>query len=386
MNHDIIQNRLLNRETLQTHLEEKLKWRLGCRSRGLRLPVDKELAQEMEVSVPTLRKALEGLASKGYIESAEGSGWRVTHRVHDRRVAVLCDLEEGYLSRTQECRRQLQQAGYAVNVYLGDLRSGENPPTRLSNRQFLEDLETRGFVGVIAPWAYPHREWKDRLDEMGIPLVGFGVLHEYAITYDMETYIKSALRLLKQKGVRHVAYLNGVTAWREKGYDEQLLNDVFRWIEESGLESKEEWVTQNWHRNVPGAAWSSFRELWTAHTVRPEAVILGVAPLWYGFEEAARSMGVRIPEEIQVVLAHDSMGSSLWSRLPVTRFISDTSVHVRAGVNMLVDLMEGRPVENKCLHVDSWKIEDCIVNKEYTMLSPPHMDRLHPQVINEQEL
>lgn len=383
MTQPIPQSKLLNRQTLQTHLEEKLKWRLGSRSRGLRLPVDKELAQEMEVSIPTLRKVLESLAGEGYIESAEGSGWRITHKIHDRRVAVLCDLEEGYLYRTQECRRQLQQAGYAVNIYLGDLRAGESPPTRLSNRQFLEDLELRGFAGVIAPWAYPHREWKDRLDEMGIPLVGFGVLHEYSVAYDMETYIKSAISLLKKKGVRRVAYLNGVTAWKEKGHDEQLLNDVSRWIEESGLESKKEWVTQNWHRNVPGAAWSSFRELWTAHTVRPEAIILGVAPLWYGVEEATRSMGIRIPEDLQVVLAHDSMGTSSWNHLPVTRFISDTSIHVRAGVNMLIDLMEGKDVNNKSLCVDSWSYEENVVSEQYLIESFNRMSKLHSQIDDE---
>lgn len=354
----------LSRFTLQDHLHISLHERIGGGSRGFRLPAEKELAEEFGVSVPTLRKALGKLAGEGVLTTSDGKGWCVTDRAMDRRVALLCDLDlttigsspQPMLKRIQGCRRLLEQAGYGVNIYLGDAESVERAPEKLTSKQFLKDMETRGFAGVIAIWAYPDQEWTDRLKELNIPMVGFGMLHEHRVAYDVESYVRPALKLLKKRGVNRVAFLDSVSQWRIGEHDKKRLRDVRQWIDESGLETRESWIRQDWHPSVDGAGWSSFRELWTSDRVRPEAVMLSGPRLWSSVEQAVRSLKIRIPEELQIVITGDLSATPRPYPIPTTQFLFDTAVLAREAVDILLGLMSGRKMESTRRMVSAWSV------------------------------
>ena len=53
----------------------------GSLKPGDRLPPERELAIELGVSRPSLREAIQKLASKGMVQSRQGGGTYVTHRL-----------------------------------------------------------------------------------------------------------------------------------------------------------------------------------------------------------------------------------------------------------------------------------------------------------------
>jgi len=354
---------LLNRITLSAHLEERLRTRLKSGRGGLRLPTEKELAQEFGVSVPLVRRALETLEAEQLVESVPGRGWKIPADAKEPCVAILYDLDiaaprifRAHLLRIQESRRLLEAAGYRVSIYLGENVSAPEPPTKLACPQFLSDLNEGRFSAVICPWAYPDPAWTGLLKEAGIPMVGFGLLHENMVSHDFEAYVRLAIEVFKQRNRRRIACVGAVSEWNREGYDRQRFALTTRLLQEAGFEVEESWVRQDWHHSVPAAGWSSFREIWTRGPKRPDGLLLNSAMLWPDVQQAIHSLQIRMPEDLDVVISRENLRDrARREEKGVTEFLFDTRVMVRKAVEMLLDLMNGRPlVENRCF-VNAWQ-------------------------------
>lgn len=354
---------LMNRSTLHHHLERELKERLGGRCVGFRLPPEKELANELKVSIPTLRKTLGVLEEEQLIEQGEGRGWKVTPNAKDPRIAILNDLDltvprtpSMYLAQIQTAKRLLEAEGRPVAIYLGDEVSGSEPPAQLSCRQFLRDLEEGRFSGVLATWAYPQKEWTDRLKAKGIPLVGFGQLHETMVSYDIDAVITSAIELLQSRGRRRIAFLGGVSQWNLGGYDQRRMDRIRALLQKAGLEVEEKWIRQDWHPSLPAAAWSSFREIWTGTNQRPDAVIVAAPRLWAGTKEALDSLQLTFPDQLDVVVCRTAT-NPLRDTAGALEYVFDPEAMTHAAVGMLLGLMNGETLASPRRYIDGWSLQ-----------------------------
>ncbi len=356
---------LLNRTTLSAHLEGQIRTRLRAGRGGLRLPPEKEMAQEFAVSVPLVRRALETLEKESLVESMPGRGWKIPADAKEPCIAILYDLDitgpstgSSHLVRIQESKRLFEAAGYRVAIYLGDHITSAQPPARLTCEQFQADLADRRFSGVLAPWAYPDPAWTKALKEAGIPLVGFGLLHENMVSYDFEGYIRLAIEAFKQRNRRRIACVGAVAEWNLGGHDRQRLELTRRLLTEAGFEVEASWVRQDWHHSIPAAGWSSFREIWTGGPTRPDGLILNTPRLWPDVKKAITSLQLAIPDDLDVILNREAVSRNSSKSTGAIELVYDTVVMVRKSVEMLLDLMEGRPVaENRCF-VNAWSYTD----------------------------
>ena len=103
----------LNRLPLASHLENCVRERLAKRRFGLRLPTEKELAEEFKVSIPTLHKALLNLEKAKLIEQADGRGWKISPHGKESRVAILYDLDISAPEIAYGVRAKFAGKGYA---------------------------------------------------------------------------------------------------------------------------------------------------------------------------------------------------------------------------------------------------------------------------------
>lgn len=372
----------LKRETIQDHLLDRLHRRIGGGTRGFRLPTEKYLADELEVSVPTVRKALEVLATQDLIEQKEGRGWSVTDKAMDRRIAIVCDLDltrlrhpRSMLDRIQTVRRMLEEADYDVSIYLGDSVSLEAPPASISCKQFVKDLKTRGFAGIVAVWAFPDESWMPIVKARQIPIVGFGVFYNYGAAYHVEAYIRRALTLTKKHGMKRVAFLDSISHWKLDNHDHKRKSDFPKWVSEAGLETIEPWVRQDWHPSLTGANWESFRELWTSSSVRPEVIILNSSRQWKEVEKALSSLNLKVPGDLSIIMPTERNAYELMEHLPVVKYIFDGEAMSRRVGELMLSLLRGQAINEPHKLVDAWEVVDShYMNKDGDVTE----ERIHP--------
>lgn len=337
-----------------TRLETRL--RKPFEKPALRLPSERKLAQTLKLPVQAVRRSFERWEEE-----------LIRHDAHLpdkpgglKRVAILNDLDVGklsqptsYLMRLQEAKQLLEASGHQVGIYLGDAVRTAEPPKELTCRQFLKDAEAGLISAVLALWAYPDDQWMRSLTDAGAPIVGMGELHENTVAYDVTAALRASIALLKERGRRRIAYLGGVSQWNIDGYDRERIVAIRLLLREAGLPVEDRWLRQDWHPTLQAAAWSSFREIWTAKSERPDALIIGAPSLWPGAKEALDSVGVCYPDHLDVVTFQEH-GNPLPDAEGTIEYHFDSSRSIQAAVALLNDLIDGKSPANTRLHVDGW--------------------------------
>ncbi|MCG6658911.1 GntR family transcriptional regulator [Halomonas campisalis] len=110
----------------------------GSLKPGQRLPPERELAERFGVSRPSLREAIQKLATRGLLTSRQGGGTFVTHELNSGYSDPLLDM----LSRHQEFHLDLlefRDAMEGISAYYAALRSTPADKAMLIKR--FEELE-----------------------------------------------------------------------------------------------------------------------------------------------------------------------------------------------------------------------------------------------------
>lgn len=110
----------------------------GALRPGQRLPPERDLAEEFEVSRPSLREALQKLAAKGLLVSRQGGGTFVAENLGDGLVDPLLDLFRSH-PEAQYDLLEFRHALEGVSAYYAALRSTVADREVLQAR--LDDLE-----------------------------------------------------------------------------------------------------------------------------------------------------------------------------------------------------------------------------------------------------
>ncbi|SEG71098.1 pyruvate dehydrogenase complex transcriptional repressor PdhR [Marinobacterium lutimaris] len=110
----------------------------GALRPGQRLPAERELAAEFEVSRPSLREALQKLAAKGLLVSRQGGGTYVADNIGNSLVDPLLDLFRSH-PESQYDLLEFRHALEGVSAYYAALRS--TPADRELLQARLDDLQ-----------------------------------------------------------------------------------------------------------------------------------------------------------------------------------------------------------------------------------------------------
>ncbi len=356
----------LSKTPLYRQIEACLRERFLTRPEpGMRLPPENELASDMGVSIPTLRKAVETLVKEGQLIRRQGSGTFVLAEPEEQQkplVAILCHLD---LSRIPysfvqsrplyQCQQLLRRAGYRARVYLGDAP------------EFLEDVAAGEVAAVAALDILPSPKWQSPLDQRQIPVVGIGELHRNMVTGNFTTYIIEAANRLLAKGRRKVAYLGGkafhghLNNFSYQGPSEVWSDQTLRTLLDGlGLEVHDHWYNTEWSGDTTGAGWSALRELWS-RPERPEGLILNGSTFSHDVLLAASQTGIRIPDDLCIVqgwlkdapTAPDEMLETLYydTEPMITNLVEMLDEAIRTGSiarpRRIVEIWETRPRTRK---------------------------------------
>ncbi|MGM7448681.1 MULTISPECIES: pyruvate dehydrogenase complex transcriptional repressor PdhR [Idiomarina] len=123
-------------DTIVAHLEQMIVD--GRLSAGQKLPAERQLAQQFNVSRPSLREAIQKLEAKGVVERRQGGGTYVVNSINEQLTEPLFEL----LAKHPESQFDLLEFRHAlegISSFYAALRGTEADLDRIS--ESIKDLE-----------------------------------------------------------------------------------------------------------------------------------------------------------------------------------------------------------------------------------------------------
>ena len=174
------------------------------------------------------------------------------------------------------------------------------------------------------------------LDKCTIPLVGAQT--DYHAGTDYRELVAKGFHALAAQGGRHVAALG---AWFGPNADEAELRDMARGF---GMDMREGWTRHDLHPQHRGAGWEEFREIWSAHREKPDALLVTDDVLFAEAQIAILEMGIRVPEQLRIA-THVNAGAEPKAPFPVSLLRVDAAWCAERLGEMLIQRMNGETVE-----------------------------------------
>jgi DNA-binding LacI/PurR family transcriptional regulator len=259
------------------------------------LPGERVLAAELEVSRPTVRRAVEALESEGILECNPSIGSVVRRAVRDRLLVgyLVPDLQDPFhLELVRELDILLQQHGGALLVQQGsdDTRLVDTGLTHLVKHHKLYSAEHPDRVPTIYTGDVPARA--------------------HMIISDVRSGIAQIYRHLRQLGHVNIGYASPFA--REEDEQHRCL---LEFLSRDGLPAPDEW-----HFQVDPHDRKRCEE--TLTVIRddrdgPSALVCYNDWLAIAFIKAARELGIEIPGDLSITGYDDLYVSSLL-QVPLT--------------------------------------------------------------------
>ncbi len=286
----------------------------GAFQLGDRLLPELELAKSLDCNRQTLRAALTVLQSKGLIERRQGSGTYVRQLREDEsttRLAGLVIPTHGHVYEdfTRELSSQLQRAGWMPTVAT-DADRTDDAPFLLKNLENMLALGCRHLLLQIACFGSPVVfnfivRNATRLD--GVVWISYGEhlppdVPGDIVALDRAYGIRLAVQRLAQLGHRRLTLLtHGVSS-----PDPTLVKAFQKAAQELGLGESVQTIDQ-----AESAEGKRQQVLALLQAANPPTGFIGDADFrMLAVIEAARELGLRIPEDVSVIGFNDTP----WSR------------------------------------------------------------------------
>ena len=313
--------------------------RLGEFPRG-RLPTELELKRQHDVSIVTVRKAIEVLVKEGLVERRQGSGtfirnWK-TPKVGSRfKKTGLIDYipcagseyvpGSFYNFLMQSVQAETLQREYNCVISPPDLK--RIPAPVLSKR--VDGI-------MLAGNYYPHditqdipSAWEEipstvrqdndhyvyQLACSGLPLVAIANYTRHAevhaVRADFDTGFHAAIDCLKVHGHKQIAYVGGDDRWPEF----QVRSASFlQQLENHGLtKSAGSLITYLSHGGYNHEQVVRLIKQALDATDRPSALIVGSGGI-AKVEEAAQALGLDIPNDLSLIVVSEASPDATWSK------------------------------------------------------------------------
>jgi len=305
---DIIQKN--TRDSIQAQVESFLVGRIesGVWTVGARIPSERDLAVELDVSRTTARNAVLALTARGLFERSVGQGTFVKRTPSPAGPRRVSTGTLGYVvCKEKSARRPIASEAFYFDVFLGleeeSSRSGRHTLFSYLDDYDPEEIETfRGLLakvdGVIIQEA-ANPLLLETARTSGIPTVLMAPTAREEgldlVTMDLAAGVKKAVRYLRSLGHRHIGIVNGPL--RRESAKERFL----AWKEamaETGAAVEERLVdsVQEWSAEAGSAAMRRILERGEVSAVFCANDLLAVGAL-----SALAEAGRRVPEDVSVV-------------------------------------------------------------------------------------
>jgi len=317
---------------------------------GDRLPSQRELADEYEVSLITVKKAISELNSEGILYSRVGKGTFVNQRKRRREISshqvigvVLSDLKSPYFSLIiNGVEKRASEEGYHI---LLSNSSGQQEKEESQISQFL-DLGADGLVIASMSHEYRANQTIWRLHNDGFPYVVVSYIADeeiYHVGTDHETGAYLATEHLISQGYEHIGYVNA-----EEG---NLLGEVRKSGYKRALEEYEVIYDPRYSFQYPfRGEWNDYKsgyrvgEEFLQQEERPEALFIYNDLGALGFESRMVEAGVQIPEEVAIV-GFDDIERCKYCEIPLTTIRQPTERIGEIAVKILLHRIAGEETE-----------------------------------------
>lgn len=329
------------KQWLAERLAERMREQLLKPMRpGGRLASVRQLAAELGVCVETVRAAQRVLARRGELEIRHGSGVYVPARSR-KRVGIVSELDllrprcsSFFAATVCELRDYFSAQGVETEFFMGETLPGQVRQSPSCGR-FLREVEAGRLDGAVLVSAPETDAWRGFVQSCPVPLVGAGT--PYLAGLDYGDMVRRGLQLLASQGGTRVAVLG----WSLAVADDLLLVGMAR---QAGLDMRPGWVRHDLHPQLGGAGWEEFREIWSAHPVKPDSLLVTDDLLFSEAAVAISEMGIRVPEQLRIA-THANAGAEPRAPFPVTLLRVNATWCADLLGEMLMRRMNGEAVE-----------------------------------------
>ena len=330
-------------------------------SRISRRPVSiQDIAEAAGVSHSTVSRALRdtGLISREVRQRiqqlAQEMGYTpnaVAQSLKERRTntvgLVITSISDPFLGRVV---RGLEDVARAANVSVF-LSISDNDPDR--EMEIIETFQRRRVDGVISSTSQLHGPYLERLVELSIPTVMINqqaegdVEHIHFVDCNDYAGAQQMVEHLLGLGHRRIGYLgvgsrSASNQRRLKGFCDSLAT--------SGVHPEEGWI------KAPQSPYLSHADdVHIGQTMLPALLAAGVTAVFcyndmvaVGALMACRDLAIRVPEQMSVV-GYDDVEIAAYMTPPLTTIHQPKLRLGEMAMQMLLDLLDGCPVQNQVL-------------------------------------
>lgn len=256
--------------------------------------VSKALHDHSDIGEDTKRRVREVAASMGYSPNAAARSLR-SKRTYNIGVLYADGSNSGlthdyFMQILDSFKRSVEEHGYDL-TFVNASRGGKD------NKTYLEHCRFRGFDGVIAAvvdFANPQVE-ELICSEIPSVTINFEYEGQTAVMNDDAQGMRELFRYVYGRGHRKIAYVHSfpemVTRARIEAFTEEAAS--------CGVNVPEEYMPESQFRDAKGAAVATKKLM--ELPVPPTCILYPDDLAAIGGMNAARSMGLRIPEELSVV-------------------------------------------------------------------------------------
>jgi LacI family transcriptional regulator len=302
------------------------------------------VAQLAGVSVPTVSKVL-----NGHIHVSAATRQRVREAMKDCDYTPVGSRQE---TRTVEVVFDDLTSVYSAQVLGGIIDAGDEAGLTVVPRRFPDEagpgwasrVRSHGRAGVLVVSAVLEPEQVERFDEAGVPLV---VIDSINLPRKNLTSIGAtnfnggfaATEHLVQLGHRRIAHVAGPP---QMACNVARLHGYRAALEQAGIDPHSNPVEHGLFTYETGFERA---RAWLASTERPTAIFAGCDLLALGVIEAARTLGLRVPDDLSIVGFDDSHLAE-WSSPPLTTIHQPLRAMGALAMRTLARLAERETIES----------------------------------------
>ena len=289
-----------------------------------------------QVIAPTRIRVMQAVEALGYTPNFGGRA--LASRRTNTVGAIIPTMDNAIFARgLQSFQESLSQVGKTLLV----ASSGYDPARE---REQMEALAGRGADGLLLIGSARPESSVEFLRRRGIPFVGAWNLGDgdgYFVGFDNRAAAANLTGLVLSRGHRRLGMVAGIAYMNDRAADR--IKGVRQAAAAAGIAPEELPVIEAAYTFEDGAR--AFGEVMT-FSPRPTAVICGNDVLAVGAMQAAREMGLRVPEDVSITGFDDiDLACVVDPQL--------TTVHVphqrmgEAAAEMLLKLIKKEPVEQQ---------------------------------------
>lgn len=334
---------------LQVMNDIRDKIQLGTLSKGDKISSHAKLSEEYNVSIITIKKALENLIKEGYLYSRVGIGTYVGNKTEkysktDKIIGmVLDDIRSPFFSMIL---KGVETAAYKNGYSLLMANTGDEFEKEVSQISTFKNIGAKGIV--IASMEYNSKKltpYMRELQKINYPFVVVSFISDESVNFigtDNKMGIQLAVDHLVGLGYKKLGFLN---AEKENLLSEKRYSGFLAAIENKNLS-----INDNFIFNLPSTTKiikeNSYSEL--AHEIGkrfdknkeyPEAIICYNDIIAIGFIKGLQEAGLRVPKDIAVI-GYDDNEMAASSEIPLTTLKQPTDEIGKFAFDVLVKNIE----------------------------------------------